>query len=208
MIRVIGFDLDNTLYNQELFEFEVFEDIASEISKNFHIDKEEYLQELKQLYNTGEKEFVFDKAITKIYGKLPINWDSFVKEYVLSIYRNFIPKNISPYDGTINILKKLKEENYKLVLITNGNSKVQNNKINRLDIRKYFDLILISDDYMPRRRKPDTHMFEEALNFFNIHSSQMVYIGDDLERDKASENIGVKFFNINEINLNLIGEML
>ncbi|MGJ0290689.1 HAD family hydrolase [Aliarcobacter cryaerophilus] len=208
MIRVIGFDLDNTLYNQELFEFEVFEDIASEISKNFHIDKEEYLEELKQLYNTGEKEFLFDKAMAKIYGKLPINWDSFVKEYILSIYRNFIPKNISPYDGTVNILKKLKEENYKLVLITNGNSKVQNNKINGLDIRKYFDLILISDDYEPRRRKPDTHMFEEALSFFNIHSSQMVYIGDDLERDKASENVCIKFFNINEINLNLIREML
>lgn len=208
MIRVIGFDLDNTLYNQELFEFEVFEDIASEISKYFHIDKEDYLEELKQLYNTGEKEFLFDKTMAKIYGKLPINWDSFVKEYILSIYRNFIPKNISPYDGTVNILKKLKEENYKLVLITNGNSKVQNNKINGLDIRKYFDLILISDDYEPRRRKPDTHMFEEALSFFNIHSSQMVYIGDDLERDKASENVGIKFFNINEINLNLIGEML
>ena len=208
MIRLIGFDLDNTLYNQELFEFEVFEDITSVISKNFHIDKEEYLEELKQLYNTGEKEFLFDKAMAKIYGKLPINWDIFVKEYILSIYRNFIPKNISLYDGTVNILKKLKEENYKLVLITNGNSKVQNNKIKGLDICKYFDLILISDDYEPRRRKPDTHMFEEALSFFNIHSSQMVYIGDDLERDKASENVGIKFFNINEINLNLIGEML
>lgn len=208
MIRVIGFDLDNTLYNQELFEFEVFEDIASVISKNFHIDKEEYLEELKRLYNAGEKEFLFDKAMAKIYGQLPINWDSFVKKYVLSIYRNFIPKNISPYDGIVDILKKLKEENYKLLLITNGNSKVQNNKINGLDIRKYFDLILISDDYEPRRRKPDTHMFEEALSFFNIHSSQMVYIGDDLERDKACENVGIKFFNINEINLNSIKEML
>ena len=51
-------------------------------------------------------------------------------------------------------------------------------------------------------------MFEEALSFFNIHSSQMIYIGDDLNRDKASENIGIKFFNINEINLNLITELL
>ena len=208
MIKVIGFDLDNTLYNQELFEFEVFEDIANEIYKNFHINKNKYLKELKRLYYMGEKEFLFDKAMIKIYKKLPINWDSFVRKKILNIYRNFIPKNIFPYDGIINVLKMLKEKEYKLVLITNGNSKVQNNKIDALGIRKYFDLILISDDYEPRRRKPDTYMFEEALRFFNIHSSQMIYIGDDLERDKASENIGIKFFDVNGINLNLIGEIL
>lgn len=206
MIRVIGFDLDNTLYNQELFEFEVFEDISNIVSKTFHIDKEGYLEKLKQLYNTGEKEFLFDKAMSKLYGKIPINWDSFVKDNILNFYRNFIPKNILPYDGMVNILKTLKKENYKLALITNGNSKVQNNKIDGLGIRKYFDLILISDDYKPRRRKPDTHMFEEALSFFNIEASQMVYIGDDIVRDKACENVGIKFFNINEINL--IGEIL
>ena len=207
-MKVIGFDLDNTLYNQEIFEFEVFESISSMVSKKFHIDKDEYLEELKRLYYMREKNFFFDKAMINSYGKLPINWDIFVKEQVLNIYRDFIPKNISLYDGVNNTLKKLKDENYRLTLITNGNSKIQNNKIVGLNICKYFDLILISDDYKPRRRKPDTHMFEEALSFFNIHSSQMIYIGDDLNRDKASENIGIKFFNINEINLNLIRELL
>jgi len=204
MIKVIGFDLDNTLYNQEIFEFEVFESISSMVSKKFHIDKDEYLEELKRLYYMREKNFFFDKAMINSYGKLPINWDIFVKEQVLNIYRDFIPKNISLYDGVNNTLKKLKDENYRLTLITNGNSKIQNNKIVGLNICKYFDLILISDDYEPTRRKPDIYMFNKAIDYFNVDPSEMIYIGDDLVRDKASELVDINFIHISEFDFNFL----
>lgn len=207
MIKVIGFDLDNTLYNQELFEFQVFEKISFVVKEEFGIDNLILQKELEKLYFLDQKEYMFDKAIFNILGYLPDNWDEFVKNEILGIYRNYKPLKLPLFEEIIDILDSLKEK-YKLALITNGNSQVQNNKIDCLDIRKYFDLILISDDYTPKRRKPDTFMFEKALDTFQIDSKEMVYVGDDILRDKASEKVGIKFLNINEIDIKSLGDLL
>jgi putative hydrolase of the HAD superfamily len=204
MIKVIGFDLDNTLYNQELFEFEVFDSISEVVSENFNIDKIKYTKELKDLYKCGQKEYVFDKAMMSICGHLPILWDDFVKEHILGIYRNFMPKQLHTFDNIINNLTSLQNRGYHLFLITNGNSTIQNNKIDVLNIRKYFDLILISDDYEPTRRKPDIYMFNKAIDYFNVDPSEMIYIGDDLVRDKASELVDINFIHISEFDFNFL----
>jgi putative hydrolase of the HAD superfamily len=199
MIKVVGFDLDNTLYNQQSFEFEVFEEIANLVEKEFNIDKTNYLNSLKELYFKGVKSKTFDIAMQSLNKNLPSNWEEFVKNRLLPTYRGFRAKNIFLYDEAKNFLDNLKEQNYNLALITNGNSLVQNNKLDALNLKSYFDLILISDDFNPPRRKPDTYMFKKALEYFNIKPNQMVYIGDDLVRDRASQEVGIKFIDINSI---------
>jgi putative hydrolase of the HAD superfamily len=199
MIKVVGFDLDNTLYNQQSFEFEVFEEIANLVEKEFNIDKTNYLNSLKELYFKGVKSKTFDIAMQNLNKNLPSNWEEFVKNRLLPTYRGFRAKNIFLYDEAKNFLDNLKEQNYNLALITNGNSLVQNNKLDALNLKSYFDLILISDDFNPPRRKPDIYMFKKALEYFNIKPNQMVYIGDDLVRDRASQEVGIKFIDINSI---------
>ena len=206
MIKVIGFDLDNTLYNQELFEFEIFRQISTIVAENFKIDDSQYLKTLIALYHKGEKDYIFDKAAITVNYALPIQWDQFIVKNILPLYRSFKPNSIYLYENKENTLNYLKTKDYKLVLITNGNSNIQNNKINALNIRKYFDLILISDDFEPKRRKPDTFMFESALNHFNVKPHEMIFVGDDLISDKASELIGIRFININDFSLKKIGE--
>ena len=195
MIKIIGFDLDNTLYDQKKFEFESFQIIAKMVSINFNIDEIEYFNNLKNLYLNGENEYLFDKAFVKSNGSQKSNWENFVIKKILPSYRNFCPKKLKLFSGTRDKIIKLKNNNLKLVLITNGNKNVQNNKIEALKIRKYFDLILISDEFSPRRRKPDSFMFSKALNFFSVNASEMAYIGDDLIRDKACEKLGIKFIH-------------
>ncbi len=204
MIKVIGFDLDNTLYNQELFEFEIFKQISMLVAKNFNIDGSKYLQALITLYNSREKDYIFDKAVINLNYELLPQWDQFVVKNILPLYRSFVPKSIDLNENIETILNELKYKDYKLVMITNGNSSVQNNKIDALNIRQYFDLILISDSFEPKRRKPDTFMFEHTLKYFNIESKEMIFIGDDLIRDKASELIGIKFIEVNNFNITRI----
>ena len=38
----------------------------------------------------------------------------------------------------------------------------------------------------------------KALEFFDVKSHEMIYIGDDLIRDKASQEVGIKFFLSND----------
>jgi putative hydrolase of the HAD superfamily len=199
--KVIGFDLDNTLFNQELYEFEIFKTIAIQIEKDYGFQYNLYYKALKDLYLNDIKEATFDKAMIIINKVLPPNWEKYMQNTILLIYIEYIPNKLKLFDKTLEILDYFKEKDKKLILITNGRTKTQNIKIDKLNIRKYFNLILISDAYNVPKRKPDIFMFQESLKYFNISSTEMIYIGDDNIRDKASEKIGIQFINIKDLKL-------
>ena len=72
-------------------------------------------------------------------------------------------------------------QHYLLCLITNGPSRSQWEKIERLNLRPYFDCILVSDD-LPWE-KPDKNIFLKACNCLGVHPSNCVMVGDKLETD-------------------------
>jgi len=193
---IVGFDLDNTLFDQAQYEFFIFEEIAKEIELRYRLDTHSYFNALKNVYYSGEKEHTFDKAMLQCLSALPVNWEETMVKVILPLYRNYTPTSLTLFEHSFPLLQSLKQSRKKLFLITNGREKTQNIKIDILGIRSYFDLILISDSYEPPRRKPDTQMFKDALNYFNVTSEKMVYVGDDLVRDKASEKVGIKFIDI------------
>ncbi len=201
MLKVIGFDLDNTLYDQAQFEYEIFRKIAKQVEIDFYISSELYFNALKKLYIEGLKDNVFNIALEKIDITIPNSWEKYIKNVVLPLYREFVPKQLKLFEESELYLSSI-FSNYKIVLITNGREKIQNIKIDLLGIRKYFDLILISDMYEIPKRKPDSFMFSEALKYFNINASDMIYIGDDPIRDAASEKVGIKFIDIEDFKIN------
>ncbi|KAH9636642.1 hypothetical protein HF086_003460 [Spodoptera exigua] len=72
-------------------------------------------------------------------------------------------------------------EDYLLGLITNGPSRAQWQKIERLGLRKYFDCLLVSGD-LPWE-KPDQHIFLEACKMLNVEPRMCIMVGDKLETD-------------------------
>lgn len=81
---------------------------------------------------------------------------------------------------TILLLRRLRKE-YLLGLITNGPSNAQWEKVRKLSLEQYFDVILVSGD-LPWE-KPEARIFEEACQFLNVTPSNCVMIGDKLETD-------------------------
>ncbi len=199
---VVGFDLDNTLFDQTEYEFEIFKEIAKTVESLYQLKSDTYFKALQQVYYSGSKEHSFDQAMLKCTRVLPLNWEETMKVHILPLYRSHVPTQLTLFETSLPLLEILKKSNKKLLLITNGRVETQNAKIDTLGLRAYFDLILISDSYVPLARKPDTKMFEDALIYFNISSEEMIYVGDDLVRDKASENIGIKFLNIETLKTN------
>jgi putative hydrolase of the HAD superfamily len=193
---VVGFDLDGTLYNQDEYELSAYRKIAKEVELQYALEKGSYYASLKNLYLNSEIEHTFDKAMQRCVTSMPSNWEETVKQTILPLYRSFAPQSLTLHSGIIETLKNLKSEGKRLFLATNGRVEMQNAKIDALDIREFFDLILISDSYVPPARKPDTRMFEEALVYFGIAADKALFIGDDLVRDRASENVGIVFVDI------------
>lgn len=76
---------------------------------------------------------------------------------------------------------KWNREDYLLGLITNGPSRAQWQKVDRLGLRQYFDCVLVSGD-LPWE-KPDQNIFFEACKLLKVEPRNCIMVGDKLETD-------------------------
>ena len=70
---------------------------------------------------------------------------------LISIYRNHYP-TISLSKGSKKLLQTLSKDNVKLGLLTDGRKIQQMNKINSLNLKKYFDHIMASEEFDQKSR--------------------------------------------------------
>ena len=193
-MKVVGFDLDDTLYSHWEYEKSLFNTIAKSIEYKFGFNKEKVFAEMQKLFDKKDFDRLFDKSITNSGYELPENWDEFVLNKVLPFYRNHKPDLIlRPYEWVRDLLYKIRNNGYKLVLITNGGVSIQENKIGLLKLLSEFDKVYISDEFNPPMRKPDLKIFETVLNDFEINAGEMIYVGDSVEKDAVCEKLGIKF---------------
>lgn len=193
-MKVVGFDLDDTLYSHWEYERILYDTIAKSIEYKFGFDREKVFAEMQKLFDAKDFDRLFDKAVINSKYELPEEWDEFVASKILPFYRNHKPDSKLKIFEWVNVLlNQIREKGYKLVLITNGGAKIQRNKIELLNLSNHFDKIYISDEFNPPMRKPDLKIFEKVLEDFNIKASEMIYIGDSMEKDGACEKLGIKF---------------
>ena len=194
MLKAIGFDLDNTLYDQKQFEYFAFWITAEEVSKYYCVNKDYYFLLLKQLFNKNIHEYTFDKAIQLCIGKIPKDWESFAKKKLLPVYRSAKPK-LKLFFWVEKYIKEAKKRGIKIAIITNGNVEIQKYKIDALGLRKFCDKIYISDEFIPQARKPDITLFKYFLKDFNLKGKDVIYIGDNIKTDISCQKLGIKFIN-------------
>ncbi|XP_059621477.1 N-acylneuraminate-9-phosphatase [Phlebotomus argentipes] len=99
------------------------------------------------------------------------------------VYRTWLQlrlRYMEPTAETVKLLESLRA-NFLLALITNGPSAAQWEKVNRLNVAKYFDCILVSGD-LPWE-KPDARIYHAACNLLGVQAQQCIMIGDKLETD-------------------------
>jgi putative hydrolase of the HAD superfamily len=78
-------------------------------------------------------------------------------------------------------LERLQEVGLKLGLITNGRALIQGRKIDGLGIRRYLDVVVISE--VAGVRKPDPRIFATALRQLGVEPVNAAYVGDNPEVD-------------------------
>ena len=80
----------------------------------------------------------------------------------------------------IGMLQTLRLQ-YLLGIITNGPSNAQWEKIDKLNLNKYFDCILVSSD-LPWA-KPNQNIFYAACSYLGVPPHECLMVGDKLETD-------------------------
>lgn len=84
------------------------------------------------------------------------------------------------FPETKNVLENLKENNYRLGIISNFDSRVYD-VMNNLDIRQYFDTFVISSE--AGHAKPNPNIYHLALNKIGSEPKHCIHVGDHIHND-------------------------
>lgn len=97
---------------------------------------------------------------------------------------------VCPFPKSIETLEKLKEKGIRMVLITNGSAEKQHGKLNRFCLSGFFEFCLIEEEV--GFGKPDTRVFELALQKLGLGAEEVWMIGDNLVWDvEAPQKVGI-----------------
>ncbi|MDM5279041.1 HAD family hydrolase [Paenibacillus silvae] len=170
-IKAVIFDLDNTILNRTL-TFEGF--TRSMIDKYFcHLESTGHIQQrIIELDLDGYK----DKTLlfNELLQELP--WEEKPPhEELMAFYSKEYVRNSVLMDEAREVVQYLRGK-YSIGLITNGQTHIQHGKIDQLVIREDYDHIIVSEE--AGVKKPDSRIFQMALDHFGLKPEQCLYIGD------------------------------
>ena len=110
----------------------------------------------------------------------------------------YLTSNNNLIDGTIETLEYLKDS-YQLHIITNGFSFVQEVKLQKSNLDKYF--VTITNSEVAGHKKPHQNIFQYALTLANASKNQSIMVGDSMEADVlGAMNFGIKAVYFNPAN--------
>lgn len=176
-IKVIVFDLDDTLYDEINFVKSGFKAVCSYFSLKYKLNEELFYSKMIEFLDKDGRGKVFDNVLEyfDIFNKTNVKRS-------ISLYRTHIPK-ITLKKEAIAILEHFNSKNIPLYLVTDGNKLVQYNKILALDIEKYLKKAFITHRYGIQHSKPSPYCFLKIAKNEKVNNSDIVYIGDNVNKD-------------------------
>jgi putative hydrolase of the HAD superfamily len=177
-VRLIAFDLDDTLYPELTFVQSGFRAVAQEIEARFSFSNNFY-NILWGIFSDGERTKTFDRALAK--AGLTATVEA-VKEMV-AVYRTHLPA-ITLYPDAQEILECLRGR-IKTGLITDGFLETQRNKVKALKIETYFNMMIYTDEAGRDSWKPSPWGYQKMMTHFDLQGLQCAYVGDNSLKDFA-----------------------
>lgn len=183
--KIIIFDADDTLFDFKKSEKEAFKNTMDEF--NLAYDESYHFKIYKDINTALWKDFELgiipqekiNQERFKLFSNalsIEFNTDKFATSYIRHLGNaSFL------YEESTKLIENLHKD-YILFIVTNGLKEVQNNRIKKSSIAKYFKNIIISDEVQVA--KPNPKIFEYALNSIaNTYSKEILVVGDSLSSD-------------------------
>ncbi len=187
------FDLDDTLYSEKQYVRSGYKAVAKLLGDEALADR------LWTYFENGKP------AIDELLNELGCMGR---KEECLEAYREQIPE-ITLYDGVVDLILELKSKGIKVGIITDGRVSGQKRKLQALGLDKLIDDIIITDELGGTQfRKPCDIAFRIMQRRWGLPFEQMVYVGDNVEKDfQAPKQLGMRTLHFeNEDGLYFNGE--
>ena len=192
--EIIIFDADETLFDFKKSEKEAFRQAI--INLNIDYIEDYHLKTYSEINTAIWKEFeqglitqekLKVERFKRLSDKLNLNFDAndFAKSYM-----NFLRDGSFLYENSLELIQDLSKD-FKLYIVTNGLTYVQDKRIRQSIMSKYFEDIVISEEILIS--KPNPEIFEYTLrNVTNLDKSKVLMVGDSLTSDiQGGINFGI-----------------
>jgi putative hydrolase of the HAD superfamily len=194
MVKVVIFDLDDTLISEKEYIKSGFRHIAGIIHCKYGMSINLAYRDLLRLFEANRKN-VFNRLLDK-YGI--VYCDDIISDLVYE-YRNHYPQ-LKLYDDVIPCLEYLKSKQIQTGIVTDGYEISQKRKLDAIKVRDYFDCIIVTDELGQEFWKPHPKAFEIIKSKLNVSYSEMIYVGDNPKKDFAAGNkLGIITMQIHRI---------
>jgi putative hydrolase of the HAD superfamily len=187
------FDLDNTIYNENQYLFEVYKKIALTIEKGTSLDHKSILDDMKFHFLNFGRENIFNSIIVK-YNLKSNSMDEFLK--ILRTLRLGFKLEIFP--EIEQLIFQLLEYKKRILVVTNGNLNQQKNKIDQInwkELENHLQFVLADEI----ERKPSPELFKYIKEKYKLEESESLMIGDSDIDKKFADNSNIEFLNVSDI---------
>lgn len=122
--------------------------------------------------------------------------EALVKEYpqweapIRAFYTRWKEMFGGTIEGSVNILKELKEKGYKLYALSNWNRELYDQTVDEFPFLDWFDGKVISSE--TGMKKPDENIYHWLLQTFSIHSQRALFIDDNADNVATAERLGIR----------------
>ncbi|MDD5960624.1 MAG: TIGR02253 family HAD-type hydrolase [Methanobrevibacter wolinii] len=178
--KAVFFDIDDTLLDTSSFAETARRAAINNIVENgLPIEEDEAYDIFKEII--AEKGSNYDKHFNVLTKRVIGAEDPYLIALGMTTYHNVKFSLLQPFPRTIAILIYLKTKGYKLGAITNGLTIKQWEKLIRLNLHPFFDIVLTSEEV--GYEKPHPEIFKEALRRMHCSADKSVMVGNKYETD-------------------------
>ncbi|QSG05749.1 HAD family hydrolase [Halapricum desulfuricans] len=172
--RAVVFDLDGTLAVPDRDRRTLLAE-AIEATDAPPLSRSDYLDAHGRVVAGETRTPIFEQLLTD---------DDPSPDAVARAYREAVNDALEPVDGVETLLEDLTDGlGYRVGVLTDGPSRAQRSKLDRLGWRERFDATLVTGEL--DTRKPDPMAFEAITDRLGVDPDRAIYVGDDPERDVA-----------------------
>ena len=111
------------------------------------------------------------------------------EEAIRAFYTRWEEMFDGPIEGTVEILKEVKEKGYKVYALSNWNAELYRRTANNFPFLEWFDGKIISSE--EKMKKPDENIYQLLFERFSVSPSRAVFIDDNTANIATAERIGL-----------------
>ena len=184
------FELDNVLYPEKDFLFQVYYLFANFLDYTGQIDAKEAVHLMTETYNSNGKNAVF-VALQKHFGfelKYQQNFNNLLSKAQL-------PLPLLLYPEMLALLQDIVVDRKKLFIVTDDNPEQQLNKIKYTDwqgLDKYL-YCYFTEEF---KAKPDPDTFHQILKDHNLQRRDIIMIGNSEKDEISASAVGIDYLAV------------